>query len=428
MIKELKSLQIRAGLLSTMPTLLIGQLYLATDTNDLYIGTATGNKLVGLDPMAQNQFGGGIGSVWISVGQPALANSFFNPNTTSQPYEALRTMEVLGGLNVVPRTSNGYANLNIFFDRLTDGSGGIGNINWAEKINSGPNAGRFIKRYSLGNDVFQPLVQSAVGDMINPQFILLNITDVDKNDGTSYDMLFFQSYKQDKGGGNFLYPGQWAVNTSIVPDSVFTISVFEEAGLYTQPASLVILNLHRRSQANPFLRFTEGTSDTAWFNATHNQWRWYGPGGTYAQGVYGISFELSDNNARVDWTAKTVNTYVSDKFAIGSLNNDLTVDLYVATGADKSIIVNLSPSGSGNSFLLAGTGAFVIGAKSSADVIIRTNNTDRLTINGSGVATFSGEVRIGNTVNIVSPTNPNRTIEMVIGGTTYYLHAKTTND
>jgi len=45
----------------------------------------------------------------------------------------------------------------------------------------------------------------------------------------------------------------------------------------------------------------------------------------------------------------------------------------------------------------------------------------------SGV-TISGAIAIGNTVNTVSPTSPNRTITMVIGGTTYYIHAKTTND
>ena len=35
--------------------------------------------------------------------------------------------------------------------------------------------------------------------------------------------------------------------------------------------------------------------------------------------------------------------------------------------------------------------------------------------------------RLG-TVATVSPTSPNRTIEVEIGGTTYYIHAKTTND
>lgn len=46
----------------------------------------------------------------------------------------------------------------------------------------------------------------------------------------------------------------------------------------------------------------------------------------------------------------------------------------------------------------------------------------------AGAATFSGAVSLGNTVNSVSPTSPNRTVTMVIGGTTYYLAAKTTND
>jgi hypothetical protein len=47
----------------------------------------------------------------------------------------------------------------------------------------------------------------------------------------------------------------------------------------------------------------------------------------------------------------------------------------------------------------------------------------------SGVnTTFGGAIAIGNTVNTVTATLPNRTITMVIGGTTYYIHAKTTND
>jgi hypothetical protein len=66
-----------------------------------------------------------------------------------------------------------------------------------------------------------------------------------------------------------------------------------------------------------------------------------------------------------------------------------------------------------------------VGAKS---LLLRTNNATALTINSSQNATFAGTIAIGNTVNTVSPTSPNRTITMVIGGTTYYLHAKTTND
>jgi hypothetical protein len=45
-----------------------------------------------------------------------------------------------------------------------------------------------------------------------------------------------------------------------------------------------------------------------------------------------------------------------------------------------------------------------------------------------GAAFFGGAIAIGNTVNTVTATLPNRTITIEIGGTTYYIHAKTTND
>ena len=57
-----------------------------------------------------------------------------------------------------------------------------------------------------------------------------------------------------------------------------------------------------------------------------------------------------------------------------------------------------------------------------------TSGTTLLSVTSTGAATFAGAVAIGNTVNTVSPTSPNRTVTMVIGGVTYYLAAKTTND
>jgi hypothetical protein len=56
-----------------------------------------------------------------------------------------------------------------------------------------------------------------------------------------------------------------------------------------------------------------------------------------------------------------------------------------------------------------------------------SNGSVALRINGT-TATFAGAVTIGNTVNTVSPTSPNRTITMVVNGVTLYLAAKTTND
>jgi hypothetical protein len=56
-----------------------------------------------------------------------------------------------------------------------------------------------------------------------------------------------------------------------------------------------------------------------------------------------------------------------------------------------------------------------------------TSGTERARIDSIGL-NVTGALSIGNTVNTVSPTSPNRTVTIVIGGTTYYLAAKTTND
>ena len=56
------------------------------------------------------------------------------------------------------------------------------------------------------------------------------------------------------------------------------------------------------------------------------------------------------------------------------------------------------------------------------------DTTNALALASTGAATFSGAVTIGNTVNTVSPTSPNRTVTMVVNGVTLYLAAKTTND
>ncbi len=75
---------------------------------------------------------------------------------------------------------------------------------------------------------------------------------------------------------------------------------------------------------------------------------------------------------------------------------------------------------------------------------IQTFSSKKLTINALGNAVELGStgvtcisqghfqvvqnLSIGNSLNSISPTAPNRTITMVVGGTTVYLHAKTTND
>ena len=63
-----------------------------------------------------------------------------------------------------------------------------------------------------------------------------------------------------------------------------------------------------------------------------------------------------------------------------------------------------------------------------AETNARLQLTDAGNLSVDGTLSCVGALAIGNTVNTVSPTSPNRTVTIVIGGTTYYLAAKTTND
>jgi hypothetical protein len=94
---------------------------------------------------------------------------------------------------------------------------------------------------------------------------------------------------------------------------------------------------------------------------------------------------------------------------------------------------NVTPSG--NAGVLgynSGTGKAVVygwngGGAAYRDLVL--NDTVTITGGGAGATTaFDGPITIKNTVNVVSPTSPNRTVTMSINGTTYYLAAKTTND
>ncbi len=117
--------------------------------------------------------------------------------------------------------------------------------------------------------------------------------------------------------------------------------------------------------------------------------------------------------------------------------------LHILGAGTSSPILQLTTTGTGNRefrYVISGPGAdydtlFIQGNTASGGTTFAT----RVAINANGnvgIGTdnpgskldVNGELRIGNTVNTVSPTSPNRTVTIVIGGTTYYLAAKTTND
>tara|TARA_R110002126_G_scaffold170566_2_gene319462 strand:+ start:104 stop:802 length:699 start_codon:yes stop_codon:yes gene_type:complete len=137
----------------------------------------------------------------------------------------------------------------------------------------------------------------------------------------------------------------------------------------------------------------------------------------------------------------TINAKGSGTISIGATSTGA-----ITLGRATTVTGNLT-IGSANSYLFSarsriqsdgdGTLSFNNSAQTSGiKVDFSVNSTLKLrntsdTLDGTlvaGVGTFSGAVSLGNTVNSVSPTLPNRTVTMVIGGTTYYLSAKTTND
>jgi hypothetical protein len=102
------------------------------------------------------------------------------------------------------------------------------------------------------------------------------------------------------------------------------------------------------------------------------------------------------------------------------INNSGTANTFL--GAWKALL------GSGNAtdtVLLSSGATLGLGVNSGTNVPLSISSTGLAV---TGALSCTGALAIGNTVNTVSPTSPNRTVTIVIGGTTYYLAAKTTND
>ena len=136
-------------------------------------------------------------------------------------------------------------------------------------------------------------------------------------------------------------------------------------------------------------------------------------------GSYNIAI---GGDALVTNTASSNNTAVGNQagyFTTGASNTFLgsSAGYAVTTGAKNTIIGAYN----GNQ------GGLDIRTASNYIVLSDGDGNPRAYFNGAA-ATFAGAVAIANTVSSVSPTSPNRTITMVVGGVTLYIAAKTTND
>jgi len=185
----------------------------------------------------------------------------------------------------------------------------------------------------------------------------------------------------------------------------------------------------------------------------------------YSNSTSNFGVFTSTNTSLLFGTASTERMRITSTGNVGIGTNIPDTLLHLSSTTDTSILRlerNSVTITSGQSYGQvqwegqdASTGA--AGVRGSIDVIsegnlgetkmvLRTSganfnaNLDRLTINSAGAATFSSSVTTGSpsggtakpfkigSAATVSPTSPNRTIEIEIDGTTYYLSAKTTNN
>jgi hypothetical protein len=157
---------------------------------------------------------------------------------------------------------------------------------------------------------------------------------------------------------------------------------------------------------------------------------------TQSAGIYtsaNIPISIGINNAEV---ARFTSTGLAVTGELSAINSAGQGFLTLGSGAGTSYsFINMRGNAtqrawqvSSNNFL-----ADALQITPSTTAGGNTYTTPVLTVATTGVAvtgalSCTGALAIGNTVNTVSPTSPNRTVTIVIGGTTYYLAAKTTND
>lgn len=176
-----------------------------------------------------------------------------------------------------------------------------------------------------------------------------------------------------------------------------------------------------------------------------------------------VTFDTSQNAvASGNWTlsgTKTLQFGATAAATIGVSADTTAADLVVTTPSTGSlklatgnggglIIDNSANTGflfikdSGSAALKiesSGGNSYISTQVAGQSLYLRTNTTTALQLDGSQNAIFAGTVTTSaptggagawelGIANAVSPTAPNRTITIEIGGTVYYLHAKTTND
>jgi hypothetical protein len=130
-------------------------------------------------------------------------------------------------------------------------------------------------------------------------------------------------------------------------------------------------------------------------------------------------------------------------FAVSANSTQVYTIQNTSTGASASTRLTLVGGTSSGSIQLYGSGHStpnILQYASPDTHKWQCNGVDRASLSSAGALTVGSSLTTGaptggtaaawklGTVASVSPTSPNRTIEVDIGGTIYYIHAKTTNN
>jgi hypothetical protein len=210
--------------------------------------------------------------------------------------------------------------------------------------------------------------------------------------------------------------------------SNFQIFSFDDAGnILTRP----IFSITRSTGASAFAGSLTVSSTTASTSTSSGALVVSGGVGVAGSQYLGVKLNISthDSSAGGIGFGTETNLY---RYQAGGIALDH------AGGAAPGLLFR--ENGTSTLRLETNSGVGYLSTLTSANLILRTNATTALTLDTSQNAIFAGTIRTAapsggtaaswklGSVATVSPTSPNRTIEVDIGGTIYYIHAKTTNN
>jgi len=301
----------------------------------------------------------------------------------------------IGYVQSYDRTASAYKLLNLEGSTLRLNSGSGGNVLVGTTVNStgllqiGTNTSTSAGGIGFGTDT--PLFRTGAGQL---QIGTGSGNSVLEFNGAASgaEVITFYQAGTTVGQIGFISNTSLVLRTGVGPTTALTLDSSQNAtfaGLLKTSGGDV-----RIGSTYAYTWFKDATPTKAWGIGTNG---WAGLTGGDGSMIFGVYNSPT-------WTkALEIDQSTNATFA-GTVNSTSTYGWTIGAQSGKARVQHSS-----------GTFSFVNTSDGDGNIAV-------------GTIAASGAISIGNTVNTVSPTSPNRTVTIVIGGTTYYIPAKTTND